>query len=287
MGLTEDKILAAEKVLRFAYKYLGGNLDNLLSFSLSKLWNDDEFGCPGRERYDNDDTEIMRYIYVLVFSDLWPGLTLEALSNYAFRGDTLNTYNTMFGSPYKQYNTTKSKHPGLDKFNPTDKISKKAIEFRFSTYTHIGNMAVLPNLWLNDTTINRYRGCNDTHDFFDRFLIDLKHILLGNEKCDEDLLALINHNDIYFEPFRSADGFKKIVEGMFLEDYVDSDCNPIVVSKAYYFWMRKDGHDVTNEEYLAEANRHLDFSTKVIENRGRKMLEKLKKELLNIHQFND
>lgn len=31
---------------------------------------------------------------------------------------------------------------------------KKAIEFRFGTYTHIGNMAVLPNLWLNDTTHN-------------------------------------------------------------------------------------------------------------------------------------
>lgn len=185
----------------------------------------------------------------------------------------------MFGSPYNQYNKTNSKHPGLDKFNPSDELSKKAIEFRFGVYTRIGNMAVLPNLWLNGTTINRYRGCNHTHDFFDRFLVDLNTILSGEGKADKELLDLVNHNGVYFEPFRNAEGFRKIIRGMFLEDYVDSDFNPVIVSKACYYWMRKDGLQMTDEEYLAEAERHLDFSTKVIENRGRKMLAALKHQL--------
>lgn len=278
--MNEDKHIAADKIKVFVNKYLDGDINRLPEFQLSKLWNDNEFGCPGRERFDSDDTELMRAIYVLIFSDIWPELTLESLANYEYRGDTLNTYNTLFGSPYKQYNHSKSKHPGLDKFNPTDELSNKAINFRFGIYSTLGNMAVLPNRWLNGTTINRYRGCNHTHDFFDRFLVDFKAVLVDEPNCDEDLLALINHNGDYFEPFRSSEGFNRIINRLFLEDYVDSDYNPIIVSKAYYFWMRKDGYSVTDEEYLAEAERHLDFSTKVIENRGRKMLAAIKKQLL-------
>lgn len=279
MDVTEDKIIAAEKVLRFAAKYLAGNLDNIVTFPLAKLWNDSEFGCPGRERFDSDDTELMRAIYILIFSDLWPGLTFEALSNYEYRGDTLNTYNTLFGSPYKQYNHSKSKHPGLDKFNPTDEFSRKTIDFRFNVYSRIGNMAVLPNRRLGDETINRYRGCNHTHDFFDRFLVDLKAILINEGKIDGKLLDLINLNDHYFESLRNADGFKKIINCMFLEDYVDANYNPLIVSKAYYFWMEKDGYNVTSDDYINEANRHLDFSTKIIENRGGKMLRAIKHQL--------
>jgi hypothetical protein len=66
---------------------------------------------------------------------------------------------------------------------------------------------------------------------------------------------------------------------MFLEDYTDKDFNPIIVSKAYYFWMGRDGYKVTSEDYIAEANRHLDFSTTIIENRGRKMLNAIKEQL--------
>lgn len=277
--MNNDKCIAAEKVKVFVNKYLDGDIDRLSEFRLSKLSNDNEFGCPGRERFDSDDTELMRAVYVLIFSDLWPGLTLESLANYEYRGDTLNTYNTLFGSPYKTYNHSKSKHPGLDKFNPSHDLSKKATDFRFGIYSTLGNMAVLPNRWLNGTTINRNRGCDHTHDFFDRFLSDFKAVLVGDPNCDENLLALVNHNGEYLNQFRNEDGFKKIITGMFLEDYVDELFNPIVVSKAYYFWMRRDGYNITDEEYVTEAERHLDFSTKVIRNRGRKMLDKLKIEL--------
>jgi hypothetical protein len=279
MSLNNDKKIAASIIERFSDKYLDGNLDNIVTFSLAKLYKDSEFGCPKRKRFDSDDTELMRAIYILIFSDLWPGLTFDSLSCYDYRGDTLNTYNTMFGSPYKQYNQSRSKHPGLDKFNPTDEFSRKTVDFRYSIYSRIGNMAVLPNRCFGDTTINCYRGCNHTHDFFDRFLVDLKAVLINDEKVDEELLALVNHNSEYFEPFRSGDGFKKIIKGMFLEDYTDKDFNPIIVSKAYYFWMGRDGYKVTSEDYIAEANRHLDFSTTIIENRGRKMLNAIKEQL--------
>lgn len=96
--MNERRIIT-EKIISFTNKYLDGDIDRIATFSLSKLWNDPEFGCPKPRRYDNDDTELMRCIYVLIFSDVWPGLTLESLERYEYRGETMNTYNTLFGQP--------------------------------------------------------------------------------------------------------------------------------------------------------------------------------------------
>ena len=45
---------------------------------------------------------------------------METLEDNTYRGDTLNTYNTMFGRPCQN-----SLHPGLDKFNPSKELVKK------------------------------------------------------------------------------------------------------------------------------------------------------------------
>lgn len=56
-----------EKINEFAVKYLDGNINNIVSFSLTQFVKDKDFGCSGRS-FDHDDTEIMRYIYVAVFN---------------------------------------------------------------------------------------------------------------------------------------------------------------------------------------------------------------------------
>lgn len=269
--MKEEKHIAVERIKAFIDKYLDGDIDRLPAFRLSKLWNDEEFGCPNRERYDNDDTEIMRAIYVLIFSDVWPGLTMDALTNYRYRGDTMNTYNTMFGKPV--YGG--SMHPGLDKFNPDAALKEKVVDFRLNHYKRIGNMVVLPNIELDGTTINRNRGCNHTHDFFDRFLADFKAVLTDSAEADPKLCDLVKANAKYLAPFMSAGGFARLCAALYFDDFLGADNNPEIQSKGFYFWMK----DVNPEEYLEEANRYIDFSNYVIDNRGQKMLAAIKYQL--------
>lgn len=270
--MKEDKHIAAERIKAFVNKYLDGDIDRLPDFRLSKLWKDDEFGCPGRERYDNDDTEIIRAIYVLIFSDVWAGLTLDALKNYRYRGDTMNTYNTLFGHP--EYGV--SMHPKFDRFSPPKELSEKVIDFRLNQYNRIGNMVVLPNIWHNGTTINRYRGLHEVwHDFFDRFLVAFKDCLIGADNTDADLNEHIIANAEYLHPFMSADGFSHLAKSLFFEDYLDENGNPFINSKGYCFW----DYTISREDYFAEVNRYIDFATEVINHRGQRMLDALKLQL--------
>ena len=270
--VIESKKIAASIIEKFADKYLDGNIDDIIFFPLSRLYHDKEFGCPSDRRFDFDDTNLMRAIYVLIFSDIWPELSFKSLSDFNFRGDTMNTYNTMFGKP--DYKTGKM-HPGLDKFNPDDTLKDKVKDFKLNRYNLIGNMVVLPNIELRGTTINRYRGCNHTHDFFDRFIADLKAVLTGAPNADNKLTDLVKANSKYLAPYMSADGFNHLCSLLYFNDYLDSDLNPIIKSKAFYYWMK----DVEANEYLEEANNYIDFSNKIIENRGLKILEALKHQL--------
>lgn len=250
----------------FSDKYLSGNLDNLADFQLTRLKNDKRFGCPGRS-FDSDDTEIMRCIYVALFSDVWPDLSLQSLKSGDFRGDTLNTYNTLFGRPDEL-----SVHPGLDRFDTSNELRMKNASFRVH-FSQIGNMTVLPNLRVNGKSINTYRGCHaQWRDYFDRFLLALRDILADSDNVDSGLRGLVAANDIYFANYKGIDGFKLLVDSLLLNDYVDADYNPIVSSKGYYFWKR----GLSSSDYVAEAHRYIDFSNMVIEHRTAKMIERLK-----------
>ena len=61
-----------------------------------------------------------------------------------------------------------------------------------------------------------------------------------------------------------------------LNDYVDADFLPVVKSKGYTWWR---GGYVNKQRYFAEANRYIDDSTRVIHNRGKRMIEILKERL--------
>ena len=91
-----------ELVTRFIEKRLGGDITLLATFPLGDLRYDDMYGCPGRN-FDSDDTELMRAIYCLVFGDVWKHLSMDNLGDGKLRGDTLNTYNTLFSQPWNSF----------------------------------------------------------------------------------------------------------------------------------------------------------------------------------------
>ena len=231
-----------ELVAQFIEEKLGGDISRLATFPLGNLRNDKVYGCPGRN-FDSDDTELMRAIYCLVFGEVWVNLSMDNLGDGKLRGDTLNTYNTLFSQPWNEKFTAI--------WNPDDELKAKMKEFQTTCYT-IGNIAVL---------------------YEDRFLVALYLVLTGDSQRDPDLEELVELNKEDFIPFYGQDGWVKFVEGNLLIDYVDSDYVPVVRSKGYTYWR---GGYTNRERFIAECHRYIDDSTEIIKNRARLMIDKFK-----------
>ena len=252
-----------ELVTRFIEEKLGGDITQLVSFPLGNLWNDNMYGCPNRN-FDSDDTELMRAIYCLVFSEVWEHLSMDNLGDGKLRGDTLNTYNTLFSQPWNEKFTSI--------WNPDKELLAKMKKFQKTCYT-IGNMAVLPDRRIGEWSINKHRGChNEWHDYEDRFLDALYKVLTGDACRDLDLDELVELNKEDFKPFYGKDGWTKFIEGNILLDYVDANYVPVVRSKGYTYW--RSGY-TNRDRFIAECHRYIDESTKNINSRAKIIIDRI------------
>ena len=260
----------AKLVADFIKERLDGDINRLAEFNLAELKGDKRYGCPSRP-FDCDDTNLMRSIYCLVFGDVFPAMNSATLKDYTFRGDTINTYNSMFGKP-----SEKSTHPGLDHYEPSPELSEKVKAFNIKFQT-IGNMMPLPCLLIGRQSINTYRGTHrDWKDFIDRFLAALRPILIGdNNGIDKGLAELVSVNMAYLKTYASENGYYQLMKGLILEDYLDAGGKPFIQSKGFYFWKK----GIDRNAYLAEAERYIDFSKQVIDHRAARIIKILKSQL--------
>lgn len=257
-------------IKRFVDEHLGGNIDALATYELRYLEGDELYGNPDGRLYDSDDTELMRAIYQVVFADTWDNIEYN-LQSYQLRGDTLNTFATMFGKVRGDYRP--EVHPGLDMHNPSVEVVK-IVENYYRVCWTMGNMMVLPNRFLGNNSINTYRGChNDWHDYEDRFLAALRKILTNEPNVDERLKDLVEINSEFFKPYYGEKGWRSFIDNNLLNDYVDEDYIPIVSSQGYCYWLT---WYMTDEQYFEEAKRYIAFATEVIKNRSERMTKIIK-----------
>lgn len=293
----ETDFTPKEFLTSFIAEKLGGDINKLGTFSLHDLWQDKVYGCPGR-KYDDDDTNLMRAIYLIVFPDAWPMMNKETLANYTYRGDTMNSFRTLFGNAGKS-----SPHEGLDRFNPPDGLGDRVVDFHENYCATIGNMMVLPNLvasvpvnhrickkdaetqqleWKDNwswepQTINMYRGIHwRWHDFMDLFLTDLRELLITGKCEDKYLHRFIDANKEAFEPYRGIDGWRSFIDLNLLQGYVNDDYSIAHHSKGYFYWKT---WDMTREQYLQEADEYIRFADGLISERSKQIIEKLKTKL--------
>lgn len=286
-----------EGIIRsFVKEILKGDINRLATFNLHSLWGDHWFGCPGRW-HDDDDTNIMRAIYCVVFKGAWPNLSMDSLKESVYRGDTINTYRTMFGDCDKD-----SPHHGLDRFKPSQELSDKVINFHNICST-IGNMMVLPNLtvsvpedkggyvvdnqshqkvWKSNWvwqghTVNEYRGTHwKWHDFFDLFLSELRSLLIDGKCEDKYLPRFIERNADAFEQYRGAKGWKRFIDFNLLQNYVLEDYSVDIHNKGYYYWRT---WDMTQGQYLDEANNYVGIASERIRQRALRMIDLIKQNI--------
>ena len=265
----------ARQLLRgFIREKLNGKLENFPSFNVKTLRGDDKFGCPDRY-FDCDDTEIMRAIYVVLWEDFLPDLSMETLGNgKKYRGDTMNSFHTMFG---REIPERPGFYAGLEKYQPSDELRNRVREYSRNHCSTLGNFMVLPNLSAEKTTLNFYRGTNGWRDFFDRFLISLRQVLCNDPDTDPILKKLVQANAFCFDQFEGESGFRTLIRGLRLEDYTDlaRSGEPKIIFPLNYHWK----NPADRETYFADAEKYLDKAERIIENRGRQMAAMLAKKI--------
>ena len=177
---------AAALIQNFISDTLAGDINNFRTFDFKSLKNSAKYGAPG-ENFDCDDTLLMRAIYTVLWGSEFPGLSMEQpAAGRRYRGDTMNSFHTMFG---REIAGKPGFFAGVEKYAPSEEFRERVRRFG-KLCSNLGNYILLPHWYACGTTLNFYRGTNEWHDFFDRFLIELCKVLCNAEEQDETLIRL-------------------------------------------------------------------------------------------------
>lgn len=263
-----------EQIVEFCHNFC---FDDLYDFEKNKCI-EYSYGSNSKDVWDCDDTHLARVILFLIHSERDNNeYSIPNLNNfidigsgyrYKYRGDTLNTYSTLFGS----------KNQGLKYFNNEEDI-KKIEKFR-SKYVTIGNFMLLPALSIKlDSeirkwdSINTFRGTNEHYkDFFDLFLykfLDKHDDFKPWREYDGDEKTIIKD---YFEVMDNKDEF---IKRNILECYFD-DKNKFIHSDTenpYCWWIE----NTDKSQYRNFAIDYITKATNIINYRADKICEILKK----------
>ena len=256
-------------VRKFVAEELGGNLDDLAEFDLATLEGHPLYGSPGRT-FDTDDGNLVRALFDVLYADALPGLSLATLgTGRAYRGDTLNTFHTLFGRPIPDQ---PGRFAGLERYHPSDDLRARAAAFH-RTYHTLGNLAPLPNRSLGRLTFNTYRGTHPQwRDAFPAFLENLRLALLDDPAADATLGQLVEFNAEAFREFRAPDGLARFARCLDLDDYLDPATGlPLLhyAPNAHFLAQSADA-------YFASAERFLAVAPDLIQRRAARMLARLR-----------
>lgn len=248
----------------FIDEKLHGDLQGLVDYDFAQLRGDKKYGTCGRP-FDCDNTILAKAIYSIVFDDVWEDMNHDTLQTKKYRGDIINSFNTLFGKP-----TADGSYVGLNRFAPDANLLSRVQRFH-SQYHTIGNMMVLPNLSINRYTLNLFRGSYPQwKDYMDRFVIALHQYLTGQDpKGNSVFLQLMELNKADFEPYFTEEGFRRLMSKLLLDDYIDKEGKPLRIFDVIYHWDRR----LTRDSYIEHVTQYLDFVEPFIEKRGTRIVE--------------
>lgn len=266
---------SAKQIIKdFSSDYLNGDLSRLANFDFARLKTDKKYGCPGRN-FDCDDTNLIRAIFFILYNDIYPELSfIDIGTGRKYRGDTINTFNSIFGT-YDEYSKTTA---GLVFSRANESLVSKAMKFH-STYHTLGNFILLPNQpefpIKRSYTLNTFRG-TAWKDFFDIFLLHIKQYIEENNKPIPHFTNIMRSNEFFFGWIKKEGGIPYLKKICYLEDYF-SDDNPCSLYSPYITAKRSKSswNDDFCKTYLAFSDSYIEKATFLIENRAKIVLKKL------------
>lgn len=239
---------------------------------------------------DPDMYLITQAIYIILWGDIYD-LTFDKMGSWSldgehpFRGDTMNSFNSVFGREEKDGEFAyRAKFFGADK---NEELWQKIVAFH-KLYHKLGNFIVLPNRTDNKEGINKVRGnYKGMRDYFDWFLVAVSEYQ-DKLKCgDIHFVGIEKHlhkNPEYAPSFLEIKDWE---DRFFLQPYFKKGKptwlfktpseRRILVTAAPE--DRKNTRYYQDEEYLELMEDYLDKSRAVIEFRTDKMIDCLRRKL--------
>ena len=240
------------------------------------------YGSNSKDALDCDDTHLARIVYFLIhrdeenneyalpnlinFSDIGSGY------KYKYRGDTINTYSTLFGS----------KNQGYEIFFKLCNVEDERVANFRNRYVTMGNFILLPatTVQLNPDTrkwhsMNSYRGTNERYrDYFDLFISRL----MSNDCID---FKLWKEQEELKDYFNFMNDKCKFIKANILENYFNMETPQAIPNlfkhkdkEAPYYWYMDNKID--DIQYRQFALYYIDKATEIIRNRACKISNILK-----------
>jgi hypothetical protein len=263
----------------FADRNLGGDVRNLagLSFTTMRVVPQ-QYDFALMDHMDCDDTDLAWEVYNRVWglerSPESPPVP-TGWTHMLFRGDTMNSFRTLFGHEIipKDICVTGGDgvqgFKGLRRFGVDEELFDKVHEFWY-TYHSIGNFLPLPNAKVCGKTINTYRTV--WYDYFDAFLGNLHACLTGDVEVSDNgrpsLPKLVEANSFFWDRYRGEDGWESFVREFMLEGYCDGYLRPRKLYRGMWHWQ----HNVSRADYVKACHEYIDTATSLIAERGVRMM---------------
>ena len=179
---------------KFLHEHLNDDIRNLEKFSFWDI-KDSEYDSTTKNngKFDGDHTLIAKAIYWILWKD--KGLPEFGEFNFdlehnSYSGDTINTYNTLFGS-------TEEINQRVLRVLCLNSDEKKELDRFYKLYQTIGNFYILPKNTINRESLNTYRS-KRWNDFFDIFLQVLDSGINDVESVEKSFGELLKINDFFF-----------------------------------------------------------------------------------------
>lgn len=288
---TTDYQKSVQIVKAFTDEILEGNIDTLREFcfkDLSKYIGDIN---------DPDMYLIVQAMYIILWGDTYD-LTFDKMGSwdyngtYAFRGDTMNSFGSLFGKENKdRIFAFRARYFGADK-NPG--LWNKIKKF-YHMYHYLGNFIVIPNRASVQNGINGARAgyydsdyCEGMRDYFDWFLMSVatyqKKLKSGDVHLNKFEMQL-QRNPEYNPFFLDISEWE---ERFFLKNYFEDGVpkrlfNTSLERRLLKTALPEERHSVEfyqDREYLELMEDYLNKSMEVIEYRTNKMVDVLKEKIL-------
>lgn len=289
---TADYQKSVEIVRDFVREVLDGDIEKMKTLCFTDLKS--YIGSIN----DPDMYYVTQAIYIILWGDVYD-LSFDIMgqwdvnNTYPFRGDTMNSFGSVFGKEDKDKNHEfgrRAKIFGAD--NDTELWNK--IKRFYRTYHMIGNFIVIPNRGSLRCGINGARAsyyntedCEGMRDYFDWFLLAIsvyQDKLLRGESNFTKFEMQLRMNPEYTPDYLTISEWE---ERFFLKPYFQ-DGKPILLFDTPLQDRlkitdiqenRKNNHYYEDEEYLALMKDYLDKSEMVIKYRTDEIIKFLKTKL--------
>ena len=287
---TADYQKSLQIVRDFIEEELGGDIEKFRTFCFDDMKN-----FKGSIN-DPDMYYITQAIYIILWGDIFD-LTFDKMgawnvrNTYPFRGDTMNSFGSMFGKEDKENGYEFGRRAKMFGADKDEELWNRIQEF-YRIYHRIGNFIVIPNRGSVKYGINGARGrfyddeqVEGMRDYFDWFLIALATYQDKLSQGENDFTRFekqLHMNPEYAPDYFSISDWEK---RFFLEPYFKDDKPTLLFDTPFENRLkttaapsdRKHAGYYSDEEYLALMKDYLDKSEMVIDYRTDKIIETLKK----------